>query len=150
MNVRFFSLVLSFNLSTSSLLFVAPWQIYNNTPAPRASLSNPKSRKKVDCSRRPDGLYRCPISGKSQGVAPGVFQLLVWVNPVQPAGDGWYLQRGPSNGIRGIEKDGEWAGLIQVGSIQYPPHENDVIEIAVTVVKTEEARQLASASFVAP
>ena len=113
-----------------------------NETAPTVTLSSPKSHNRINCGRTPEGIYKCPVKGASKSLSQGNFQLLLWVRPVQPAGDGWYLQRGAMNGIHSIRSDGKWEGIAQIGNLEYPPHEGDRIEIAVSVAPSEEARRL--------
>jgi hypothetical protein len=129
-------------LTVSRPSLMTPHTYSAPAPDPEARLASPKSNGRLDCARGSDGIYRCSVSGDSKNVVGQNFQLLLWVNAVQPSGDGWYLQRGGLNGIRNVEKDGKWSALAQVGSLQYPPHEKDLVEIGVTIVSTDEARTL--------
>jgi hypothetical protein len=106
------------------------------------TLSSPKSHNRINCGRTPEGIYKCPVKGTSKSLSRGNFQLLLWVRPVRPAGDGWYLQKGVMNGIHSVGSDGNWEGIAQVGNLEYPPHEGDRIEIAVSVATSEEVRRL--------
>jgi hypothetical protein len=113
-----------------------------NEATPTVTLSSPESHHRINCGRTPEGIYKCPVKGTSKSPSQETFQLLLWVRPVRPAGDGWYLQRGAINGIRSVGSDGKWEGIAQVGNLEYPPHEGDLIEIAVSVAASEEARRL--------
>jgi len=63
---------------------------------------------------------------------------------VNPPADrvGWYLQRPPVNGIPGVEADGSWSGVAQIGSAQYPPHEGNTVDLAVTIADNGEINKL--------
>jgi hypothetical protein len=52
------------------------------------------------------------------------------------------LQRLPSNGIPGIRPDGSWTGVAQIGNAQYPPHEGDTVDFAVTIAEKREIDKL--------
>jgi hypothetical protein len=52
------------------------------------------------------------------------------------------------NGVHTIENDGKWEGVIQIGNVEYPPHEGDIVEIAVSIVNSDEAHKLLSADGV--
>lgn len=112
--------------------------------SPYVSLFQPRSGEEVHCSRYGDGIYRFSVEGVSKGIAGGNLQLLLWVKPVDPPSEtpGWYLQRLPINGIVGIKPDGAWEGIGQMGDAQWPPHQGDILDVAVTVVKPETAQGL--------
>lgn len=107
------------------------------------SLFQPKSGDQVRCRHSPDKVYRFSVEGTSKGLSADS-SLLLWVRPVDPPSDtfGWYLQRPPSNGIVRVESDGSWEGVAQIGNAQWPPHEGDVLDVAVTVADKETADQL--------
>jgi hypothetical protein len=119
-----------------------------NETTPTVTLSSPKSHNRINCGRTPEGIYKCPVKGASKSLSQGNFQLLLWVKPVRPTGDGWYLQRGTMNGIHSVGSDGKWEGIAQLGNLEYPPHEGDLIEIAVSVAASEETRRLLGAEGV--
>ncbi len=112
------------------------------------SVFKPKPREKIDLQQGPDGLYRFEIRGTSRGLAAGDGRLLLWVRPVRPPADGWYLQRGPLNGIGNVEPDGSWRGTAQIGNLQWPPHSGNVLDIAVSVVDGKTADDLLGATGV--
>lgn len=107
------------------------------------SLFRPKSGNKVHCTRYPDRIYRFSVEGTSTRLSAEL-RLLLWVRPVNPSSEtpGWYLQRPPANGISGIQPDGSWKGVAQIGNVQWPPREGDVIDIAISVTDSETANQL--------
>ncbi|MGO8733495.1 MAG: hypothetical protein ACLQVM_11970 [Terriglobia bacterium] len=110
--------------------------------APMLSLFEPKSGETLRFAPGGEGLYRCSVRGTSSGLASG-FQLLLWLKPVRPPSEtfGWYLQRS-GNGISSVESDGTWAGVVQLGNAQYPPHEGDIIDLAVSVADDATASKL--------
>jgi len=107
------------------------------------SLFRPKSRERVHCIRYADGVYRFSVVGTASGL-PDKARLLLWVRPVKPPSEtpGWYLQRLPVNGIGEVKIDGSWQGIAQIGNVQWPPHEGDVVDVAVTIVDAETANGL--------
>lgn len=127
--------VVSFGVSISRT--ITPASDHNGTPAgaPKASLFQPASGQKLPCSIGGDGQSRCAVKGTSSGVQGSRFHLLLWLRPVTPPSDqpGWYLERS-GNGINSIQADGSWTGIAQIGNAQYPPHQNDVVDIAVSIV----------------
>lgn len=115
---------------------------------PSVSLFRPRSGEKVYCRRyENDGAYRFSAEGMSEGVVEGGLQLLLWARPVSPPSEiaGWYLQRPPINGIASVEPDGSWRGIGQIGNAQWPPHEGDILDVAITVVDAETAQHLLGA-----
>jgi len=115
------------------------------------SLFEPRPGGSVRGRRTADGLHRISVRGTSTGTTNGDLVLLLWVRPVNPPADapGWYLQRPPANGIRQVETDGSWEGLAQIGNAQWPPHEGDLIDVAVSVAERAAAdRMMAEADVV--
>lgn len=112
--------------------------------AATVSLFEPKGGGTVYCTRTADAIYRFSVRGTSTGLDAGEFTLFLWVKPVNPPADapGWYLQRPPVNGVRALEADGSWEGLAQVGSAQWPPHDGDIIDVAVSVAGRDVAERL--------
>jgi hypothetical protein len=109
------------------------------------SLFQPKAGEKITSSRGADGIYRLSVSGASSALSDK-YGLLLWVRPVNPPADriGWYLQRPPVNGIAGVEADGSWTGVAQIGNAQYPPHEGNTVDLAVTIADNDEINKLMS------
>jgi hypothetical protein len=107
-------------------------------------LFRPRSGEKMHCRLYGDGIYRFSVEGISQGVGGGGFQLLLWAQPVKPPSEtpGWCLQRGPINGIHSVKSDGSWEGIGQIGNPEWPPHDGDILDVAVTVVESEIAERL--------
>jgi hypothetical protein len=108
------------------------------------SLAEPKGSLTARCFRDSDGLYRFNVNGTSRGLEPSSYSLLIWVFPVEPPAVpyGWYLQRQPSEGVHRVETDGRWAGVARIGNQQYPPHNGDKFNLAVSVADIATARQL--------
>jgi hypothetical protein len=129
----------SFGVSVSQQINPHPDHSDN---VPTASLYQPKSGEGFRCTVGGDGICRCKITGTSSGV-DNRHHLLLWLKPVRPPSDqfGWYLERS-GNGINRIEPDGTWVGVAQVGNAQYPPHERDVVDVAVSVVDDLVLRDL--------
>jgi hypothetical protein len=125
---------------------LSPSQLGSTVPSQAATVSlfEPRGRGSVRCIRAADGIYRFSVRGTSTGLGTGAFSLLLWVRPVNPPAEDprWYLQRPPVNGIRTIEADGSWEGLAQIGNAQWPPHEGDVLDVAVSVAGRDVAEQL--------
>jgi hypothetical protein len=96
------------------------------------AVARPRTNGQLDCAPDAGGLYRCSISGTATKLSIGR-QLLLWVRPVQPPSDleGWYLQRRP-NGILS-STDTSWTGKIQIGNRDYPPHDGDLVDVAVSI-----------------
>lgn len=109
-----------------------------------------KGSEQVSCPRGGDNIHRCSIKGTSSGLSAGGYGLLLWVRPVRPASDtpGWYLQRLPANGISGVQKDGSWTGVAQLGNPSWPPNEGDTFDVAVSVADMETAKRLMAESGV--
>lgn len=109
---------------------------------PEVTISDPTNGGTFQLVRYPDGTYHFTVSGISSGIADNPnLTLLLWVLPVNPPSDtpGWYLQRPPTNSIG---SDGNWQETGQLGNVQWPPHDGDTFNIAVTVVDTQEADEL--------
>ena len=100
------------------------------------SFFKPRAGEKVSCSRGADGIYKLSAEGTSSGVSTATHDLLFWVRPVNPPADriGWYLQRPPSNGVT-LRADGSWTAVAQIGNAQFPPHEGDTVDLAVTIAE---------------
>jgi hypothetical protein len=107
-----------------------------------ASIFSPTSGGEVALSRGADNVYRFEVQGAIDGVDLSKSTLLLWVQPIDPPSDqpGWYLQRLPANGIRSVSGD-RWRGVCQVGNQNYPPHDGDVVEVATTILASDEAQQ---------
>jgi hypothetical protein len=110
------------------------------------SIEQPASDARIACSHGSDGGCHFEVQGKSTGVFDRNWRLLLWIRPVQPPGDGWYLQKPPLNGIDSVAADGTWQGTAQIGSLQWPAHEGDLIDIATTVENTAVAASLLDSS----
>jgi hypothetical protein len=63
------------------------------------------------------------------------------VNPPSET-PGWYLQRPPVSGITRVESEGSWTGLAQLGNAQYPPHDGDLVDVAVSAAQDSVAKEL--------
>ena len=98
-------------------------------------LFQPKGGEKALCSRGGDNVYKFEVNGTSSGLSPNGYGLLLWMRPVRPPSEtpGWYLQRPPANGIDRVEADGAWIGVAQIGNAQWPPHDGDILDIAVSI-----------------
>ena len=108
------------------------------------SLFEPKSSNEVICSPDDQGIYRFQVNGTSSGLSVNEHRLLLWVKPVSPpAPGGWYLQRPPRNGINLLnDNSGSWTGEAQIGNEQYPPHDGDTVDVAVTIADKTTADDL--------
>ncbi len=108
------------------------------------------SGQQVVCPRGGDNIHRCSIKGTSTGLSNGGNGLLLWARPVRPPSDtpGWYLQRPPANGISGVQQNGSWTGMAQLGSPAWPPHEGDTFDLAVSVADKETINRLMAESGV--
>jgi hypothetical protein len=102
---------------------------------------SPKSNSEVQCLSTPDGLYTFTVVGGSRSPIKPNTTLLLWVRPVSPPGDGWYLQRPPVGGIANVETDG-WEGTGQIGDRRYPPHNGDRFDLRATAVDSKAAEVL--------
>lgn len=119
---------------------------------PRGSdlqLFEPKDRGTLKCSRGAGGITRCGVSGIAGDMSGA--QLLLWVQPVDPPSEtpGSYLQRLPANRIKRIEDDGTWKGTVQIGNPQYPTNEGNQVDVAVSMLGSDEARRLLNETGVA-
>lgn len=94
----------------------------------------------VHCSRSDDGAYRFSVGGKVSELSPEK-TLLLWVRP-RKGPHVWYLQGPPKNGIINISSDGTWQGVGQIGNIDYPPSQGDMLDVAVTLVEGGAAKAL--------
>jgi hypothetical protein len=103
----------------------------------------PQANQSLLCIPGTDGTYRITTSGTSIGITND-YRLLVWVRPVRPPAEllGWYLQRPPNNGIPSVEGDGAWRGTAQIGNAQWPPHDGDIVDIAVSIIDRDTADRL--------
>jgi len=133
--------IATFLAGISLLLTVA---VYYAWPKPTLLLAQPKTGQKIHCLRTPDGIYKCTIKGWAAGFLPGQQVLLLWVKPVNPASGGWYLQCARGSVIRSLDANGSWSGLVQIGNLDYPPHEGDIVDFAVTLAETDVANHLLS------
>jgi hypothetical protein len=48
------------------------------------------------------------------------------------------------NGIKRIENDGNWNGTVQIGDAQYPANEGNQVDVAVSILDSDEAKRLLS------
>lgn len=108
---------------------------------------SPRSQSEVRCLPTSDGLYTFTVvGGSSAGINMKNTTLLLWVRPVTPSGDGWYLQRPPIGGVGDVEQnDGSWRGTGQIGNRLYPPRAGDIFDVRVTAVDPKEADSLLKA-----
>jgi hypothetical protein len=111
-------------------------------------LFEPRDGQALRCSHGVGNITRCEVSGVVSG-ADGVAPLL-WIQPVDPPTEspGWYLQRPPGNGVKGIENDGRWTGIVQIGNAQYPAKDGYKVNVAVSIVDEAEANRLMGESGV--
>jgi hypothetical protein len=109
-----------------------------------------KAQDKVVCAGGADNIHRCSVRGNSSGLTGGGYGLLLWVKPVRPPSDtpGWYLQRPPSNGIDSVAGDGSWNGVAQLGTPQWPPHDGDIFDVAVSIADNDTINRLMAESGV--
>lgn len=114
-----------------------------STAAEGFSIFSPREGGEVTPTRGADNIFRFEVEGTIQSIDLAKSALLLWVQPIQPPSDqpGWYLQRLPANGLQSISGN-TWRGVCQIGNQQYPPHDGDVVEVAASVVPTEEATRL--------
>jgi hypothetical protein len=108
------------------------------------TLFRPKAGEHLLCHRGADGIFRFEATGTSAGVSDSGPSLLLWVRPVNPPSEsnGWYLQRPPSNGVMSVASDGSWIASGQVGNAQWPPHEGDSIDVAVSIADHRAVNEL--------
>jgi hypothetical protein len=108
---------------------------------PAVTVFQPKSGENIYCAPAPDGVYRCAINGISTGISVRQLQLLLWVRPINPPTEtsSWYLQQ---PGISRLEANGAWSGTAQLGNTQWPAHEGDIVDVAVTAVDEQTAKAL--------
>lgn len=111
-------------------------------PVQTVELFEPRTGQRAAITRRPDGVGSLTANGVWPG-SDGGFRLLLWIRPVKPPSDlpGWYLQRPPGNGIS-KGPDGTWSGVAQIGSAQYPPHDGDLVDVAVSVADSATVARL--------
>lgn len=114
-----------------------------STTARAISIFSPRDGGDVVPRRGADNIFRFDVEGTVEGADLAHASLLLWVQPIEPPSDqpGWYLQRLPANGVRSISGNA-WRGVCQIGNQEYPPHAGDVIDVAASVVPTEEATRL--------
>ena len=115
-----------------------------NPPPPTMSVSlfKPKSGETISVTRGPDGIYRLSAQGTLSGLDDR-HGLLLWLRPVNPPADriGWYLQKPPNNGVTSVDA-GTWTGIAQVGNAQYPPHEGNTIDVAISIAEKSDIDKL--------
>ena len=104
--------------------------------------SYPINNGKIECKKGSDSTYKVLIKGTSSGIVNSNYSLLLWLYPVSPRSEisGWYLQKN-INGIK-INNDGSWEGIAQIGNIQYPPQQGDIIDISVSVIEENIAAEM--------
>lgn len=107
------------------------------------SIFSPGDGDTVTPRRGADNIFRFDVEGTMDAVDSAEVSLLLWLQPIDPPSDqpGWYLQRLPANGIKSIS-GGSWRGVCQIGNFQWPPHDGDIVDVAVTLVASEEALRL--------
>ncbi len=111
------------------------------------SLSQPRKEGELVCAPNAGAIFRCLVAGAATGVLQ-TQMLLLWVRPVKPRSEsaGWYLQRGP-NGVFN-QSGNSWDGKIQIGNREYPPHDGDVIDVAISIADAVVADKLMRAAGV--
>ena len=137
--------VITFGVSQQSMAEQSPpSQALSPPGGSDLQLFEPKDRGMLKCSRGVGGITRCSVSGIT-GDKSGA-RLLLWLQPVDPPSEtpGWYLQRPPMNGIKRIENDGNWNGTVQIGDAQYPANEGNQVDVAVSILDSDEAKRLLS------
>ena len=120
-------------------------QIGSQATHASVSLFRPKSGQKARCHKDGDNVFRFEVTGTAFGLSER-YGLLLWVRPVNPPSETpvWDLQRLPVNGISSIRGDGSWVGTGQIGNAMWPPHEGDLIDLAVSVADTQTITSLMS------
>lgn len=114
----------------------------NPTPNPMSvSLFKPKSGETISLIHGPSGIYRLSAQGTSFGLDDR-YGLLLWVRPVNPPAEGWYLQTPPKNGVTSIDASGTWTGVAQIGNAQYSPHQGDTLDLAITITTKSDIDKL--------
>jgi hypothetical protein len=131
--------------SVSTATSVATGRLNSNDPVAgsHVSIFSPKNGGDVVPIRGADNVFRFDVEGTIEDFNTARSSLLLWVQPVNPPSDqpGWYLQRLPTNGVVSISGN-KWRGRCQIGNQQFPPHNGDVVEVAVSVAPAEEATRL--------
>ena len=107
------------------------------------SVFSPSDGETVTPVRGADNIFRIDVEGTIDGTYNTEATLLLWIQPVNPPSDqpGWYLQRLPANGIKSVTGN-RWRGICQIGNQQWPPQNDDIIDVAATLVPTDEALRL--------
>ena len=123
------------------LLVLAPVAFGQAAPKQESrtvSFTQPRKDGQLECAPDPGAVFKCSVSGGTTAASQGQ-RLLLWVRPVQPQSEseGWYLQRRP-NGVTD-QSSSSWKGVIQLGNRDYPPHDGDVIDVAISVVDAATA-----------
>jgi hypothetical protein len=115
---------------------------------PAVSLLQPRKAGQLDCPPDAGAITRCSVSGSATGVSQGQ-RVLLWVRPVNPPSesDGWYLQR-PPNGV-GNQSGNTWSGKIQIGNRDFPAHDGDIVDVAVSIADAATTDRLMRTSGVA-
>jgi|GEM_PF-3334360 len=126
-----------------------PQENYTIQPATadiHVALFQPKSAERIHCRPGVDGVFRCQVQGTCAGISSSGPGLLLWVRPVQPPADSisWYLQRPPTNGVTTVAANGSWVGVVQIGNVQWPPEEGNVVDIAVSAADRRTVDDLVS------
>jgi hypothetical protein len=100
---------------------------------PMITITAPRSGSLAFTSKPEGGFF--PVTGKVSGITnAAAMRVFVLVHPVQPDGDGWFVQ--PPQTIPG---DGSFRLTAQVGNDRYPPHPGDQIEIRAVVAAASAA-----------
>jgi type II secretory pathway pseudopilin PulG len=108
---------------------------------PSVSLLQPRKSGQLDCPPDAGAITRCAVGGGATGISQGQ-KLLLWVRPVNPPSesDGWYLQR-PPNGVGNLTGN-TWTGKIQIGNRDFPAHDGDTVDVAVSIADAATADRL--------
>ncbi|KJJ85059.1 membrane protein [Candidatus Omnitrophus magneticus] len=95
---------------------------------PIIEVEYPYNNQKIDLLKTTAGSGEFWAHGKVKNFDKN-FKLYILVYPVDPYGDGWWIQPEIY-----IQDDGTWEGKAWIGSDKYPPSEGTIFNIAVVLV----------------
>lgn len=127
----------------------APEPASSSSSSPQAdafslSMVMPRPNGDAHLVSNPEGIFTFSLSGNSKGRLDSRKKTLLWIRPVKPAGEGYYLQRPPFGGIS-LQPDASWQGTAQVGSRAYPPQAGHIFDVRITMLEAAAANDLLNA-----
>ncbi len=107
-----------------------------NTPEPSVQITNPIDNGTLSCDNSAEEAWCLfHVQGKIGGVGSfSDYRMFVFVFPVTPPGEGWYLQKSPA----AIESNGDWEqSPAYLGNNTFPAVAGNVLKIRAVLVKSD-------------